>query len=174
MQLLATPVIPNVAREELEHCERHFTERGSCPFCDLIAHERASRARVVTTSEAFLAVAPYASRFAYESWILPLRHEGSFTACERPELDALAAILQDLLGRVRRTLHRPAYNFLIHSAPARTLLPWYHWHMELVPKLSAASGFEWGTGAYINAVAPEEAAERMRAAGSAAAAPGSE
>lgn len=162
MQLLATPVLPNVAREELEQCERAYGERGRCPFCDLVAHERAVGDRVIAASEGFVAVAPYASRFAYESWILPLRHQSSFELCEQAELEALAAMLRDLLGRVRQALDRPCYNFLIHSAPARTALPWYHWHVELVPKLSASSGFEWGTGAYINAVPPEEAAERLR------------
>lgn len=163
-QLLAAPVIPDVAREELAECERRFAETGRCSFCAVTAHELERGARLVARDDAFVALAPYASRFAYETWILPLRHEASFEAAERPELLGLAAILRDTLGRIRRALDRPCYNFLIHSAPARSgALPWYHWHVEIIPKLSLASGFEWGTGAYINAVPPEEAAERLRA-----------
>jgi UDPglucose--hexose-1-phosphate uridylyltransferase len=163
-QLLATPVIPNVAQEELAECERRWSGTGSCSFCALIEHERAEGTRLVAEDESFVALAPFASRFAYETWILPLRHASSFESAGGGELRALAAILQRTLAAMRRALDRPCYNFLIHSAPARqTALPWYHWHVEIIPKLSLASGFEWGTGAYINAVPPEEAAERLRA-----------
>jgi UDPglucose--hexose-1-phosphate uridylyltransferase len=174
IQLLAAPVIPNVAREELAECERRWRETGRCSFCAMIAHELEAGDRLIARDDRFVALAPYASRFAYETWILPLRHESSFPSAERAELDALAAILGATLRRMRSALDRPCYNFLIHSAPAReTALPWYHWHVEIVPKLSLASGFEWGTGAYINAVPPEEAAERLRAPERAAAPPAS-
>lgn len=162
-QLLATPVIPNVAAEELAECERRFGETGRCSFCAVIEHEQAVGERIVALDASFVALAPFASRFAYETWILPLRHESSFEASGAEELRALASILRETLQRMSRALDRPCYNFLIHSAPARSSeLPWYHWHVEVIPKLSLASGFEWGTGAYINAVPPEEAAERLR------------
>jgi UDPglucose--hexose-1-phosphate uridylyltransferase len=163
-QLLATPVIPNVAQEELTECERRWRETGACSFCAVIERERADGARLIARDDAFLALAPFASRFAYETWILPLRHASSFESADRDALRALAAILKQTLEAMRRALDRPGYNLLIHSAPARAAaLPWYHWHVEIAPKLSLASGFEWGTGAYINAVPPEEAAERLRA-----------
>ena len=169
IQLLATPVIPNVAAEELAECARRHAETGRCSFCAVIEHERSVGERLVTggdaaAGESFVAIAPFASRFAYETWILPLRHEASSTSASAETLRGLAAILHETLQRLSRALDRPCYNFMIHSAPAReTAVPWYHWHVEIVPKLSFASGFEWGTGAYINAVPPEEAAERLRA-----------
>ncbi|MGE5178114.1 MAG: DUF4931 domain-containing protein [Bacteroidota bacterium] len=163
MQLLATPVIPNVAAEELAECRRRHEATGRCSFCALIEHERAAQARLIAVEEGFVTLAPYAPRFAYETWILPLRHASSFETAGRETIAALARALQAALRGLARALDRPCYNFLIHSAPAReTALPWYHWHVEIAPKLSVASGFEWGTGAYINAVPPEDAAARLR------------
>jgi len=41
-------------------------------------------------------------------------------------------------------------------------LPHYHWHMEIIPRVTRVAGFEWGTGFYINPVLPETAAEYLR------------
>jgi UDPglucose--hexose-1-phosphate uridylyltransferase len=39
----------------------------------------------------------------------------------------------------------------------------FHWHIEVIPILTKAAGFEWGSGFFINPVPPEEAASRLRA-----------
>jgi UDPglucose--hexose-1-phosphate uridylyltransferase len=39
----------------------------------------------------------------------------------------------------------------------------YHWHVELIPRVTEIAGFEWGTGFYINPMEPERAAEHLRA-----------
>jgi UDPglucose--hexose-1-phosphate uridylyltransferase len=63
-------------------------------------------------------------------------------------------------------LERPAYNFIVHSAPVQEApLPHYHWHFEIIPKLTKVAGFEWGTGFYINPTPPEESARFLREAG---------
>jgi UDPglucose--hexose-1-phosphate uridylyltransferase len=162
-QILATPVIPNVVLEELSGARRRFEAAGRCAFCEMIAHELTRGERVVSEDGPYVALAPYASRFPYETWILPRRHASSFADAGAEELRGLARALRSALGRLSLALERPCYNFLIHSAPCREPdLPWYHWHVEIIPKLSLASGFEWGTGAYINATPPEEAARVLR------------
>jgi UDPglucose--hexose-1-phosphate uridylyltransferase len=63
-------------------------------------------------------------------------------------------------------LERPAYNFIMHSSPVQEpLLTYYHWHMEIIPKLTKVAGFEWGSGFYINPTPPEESARFLREAG---------
>jgi UDPglucose--hexose-1-phosphate uridylyltransferase len=162
-QILATPVIPNVVEEELRGSRGRFDETGRCAFCEMIERERERGERVVADDESFLVLAPFASRFPFETWILPRRHVSSFEQASGEELRALARSLKATLEKQSDTLGRPDYNFLIHSAPCHEPeLPWYHWHVEIVPKLAGASGFEWGTGAYINATPPEEAARRLR------------
>ena len=51
-------------------------------------------------------------------------------------------------------------NLEMHGGEAS---PSYHWHVEIVPTLTAAAGFEVGTGFHINPMPPEEAARLLRA-----------
>ena len=162
-QLIATPIIPNVVAEELEGSLQHFRRKERCVFCDIVEQELRDGARIVTRNEEFLSFEPFAPRFPFETWLLPRRHVSSFEETDPSAFPALAATLQETLRRLRRALNRPSYNFLIHSAPcAETRLPHYHWHMEIMPKLTRVAGFEWGTGFYINSTPPEEAAAYLR------------
>jgi len=81
--------------------------------------------------------------------------------------------LKDVLQRLKVCLRDPAYNFLVHTIPNTRATPkraayWdtieadYHWHIEIIPRLTRIAGFEWGTGFYINPTAPEEAARYLR------------
>jgi UDPglucose--hexose-1-phosphate uridylyltransferase len=72
-------------------------------------------------------------------------------------------VLREVLGRMRRVLEDPPYNFMLHSAPLRgEALDLYHWHLEIIPKLTPMAGFEWGTGCFINPTPPEVAAQFLR------------
>jgi len=65
--------------------------------------------------------------------------------------------------RINLTLSDPPYNLVIHNSPCNSpYLPHYHWHIEIMPKVTNIAGFEWGTGFYINPTPPEEAAEYLR------------
>ena len=71
--------------------------------------------------------------------------------------------MQQVIGKIETALDRPAYNYIIHTAPFDTQeLGHYHWHIEIIPRLTKTAGFEWGTGFYINPVPPEEAAAFLR------------
>ena len=110
-----------------------------------------------------VAVAPYAPRFPFETWILPRRHEARFEDAPRQELGSLARMLGDILRRMDKALEMPPYNLLVHSAPVKEALgDSYHWHVEIIPKLTKVAGFEWATGLYLNPTTPEEAAEVLR------------
>ena len=70
------------------------------------------------------------------------------------------------LRKLDKVLEHPAYNFIVHSAPVQEgPLAHYHWHIEIIPKLTKVAGFEWGTGFYINPTPPEESAKFLREAG---------
>ena len=113
-----------------------------------------------------MALAPYAPRFPFETWLLPRRHGARFEEAPRQEYESLARLLKAVLQRMDRALETPPYNLIIHSVAVfggrrRTF---YHWHVEIMPKLTRVAGFEWGTGFYINPTSPEEAARVLRAA----------
>ncbi|MBN1866991.1 galactose-1-phosphate uridylyltransferase [Candidatus Sumerlaeota bacterium] len=161
-QIIALPIVPKRVQEELNGAEEYFRYKERCVFCDVIHQEQRDRLRVVGENDLFIAFHPFASRFPFETWILPRNHESSFTDIQIGEVRSLAAILKDLLMRFRTALSDPDFNYVIHTTPfSDRTSPHFHWHIELIPRLTHSAGFEWGTGFYINPVAPEEAAQRI-------------
>ncbi len=165
-QLIATPIIPLILQEELEGSRRYFELKERCVFCDIVAQETDENngRRVVSLTEHFLAIEPFAPRFPFETWILPRRHRASFPlTSDGGEMRALAEILKDTLQRLNRALDRPPYNLVIHTAPvSEGDVDYYHWHLEIMPKLTRVAGFEIGSGFYINPTPPEDAAQYLR------------
>ena len=129
---------------------------------DVVRQEGKDGTRVIAESADFLAVAPYAPRFPFETWILPKRHQSRFEDSPRHEYAALGRLLGDILRRMNRALRFPPYNLLIHSAPlSEPANEFYHWHVEVMPKLTRVAGFEWGTGFYINPTSPDVRQHRV-------------
>ena len=162
-QLIALPIVPDFVREEIDGARRHFTAKERCVFCDIIRQEVSAGTRVILESADLVALAPYAPRFPFETWLLPRHHSSRFEEAPRHEYDGLARALKSVLMRMDRTLERPAYNLIVHTSPfTDETADYYHWHIEVIPKLTKIAGFEWGTGFYINPTAPEEAARVLR------------
>jgi UDPglucose--hexose-1-phosphate uridylyltransferase len=112
-------------------------------------------------------IEPYAPRFPFETWILPKHHCSHFEDADAPTLQNLAWILRATVRKLEKVLERPAYNLIVQTAPVQDApLDYYHWRVTIVPKLTKAAGFEWGTGFYINPTPPEEAARFLREASS--------
>lgn len=162
-QIIATPVVPKRVQEELEGAARHHRLHERCIFCDIIAQERSQGLRIVTENEYCVSFAPFASRFPFETWLLPREHQSHFEEAPAEELAAVAQALGLTLRRIGAALGAPPYNFILHTAPARdAALAHYHWHFEIMPTVTRVAGFEWGTGFYINPTTPEEAAACLR------------
>lgn len=162
-QLIVLPFIPPVIREEVLGAEAYYRYRGRCIYCDMIREEGGADKRVVLDTPNFSCFAPYASRFPFELWILPKHHESHYESLEPGAMQELGTVLRNVLRRLDAALDRPAYNYYIHSAPFTTeRMRHYHWHIEILPRLTGVGGFEWGTGVTINTVYPEEAAAFLR------------
>lgn len=167
-QILATAKTPVEVQSELDAAERFHRQRGRCVYCDLIERELSSGERVVFAGQHIVAVAAWAGRFPYETWILPRRHVAHFDRLNTAELQEFAFALQDVLRRLSRVAGDPSYNFILHAAPMQSPeLPTYHWHWEILPRLTGIAGYELATGSYLNPLPPEDAAERLRSATSA-------
>jgi UDPglucose--hexose-1-phosphate uridylyltransferase len=162
-QLIALPVIPRNVRDEISGAHRHYEHKERCVYCDIVRQELESRVRVISENADFVAVSPYAPRFPFETWLLPKRHGAHFEDAPRHEYESLARMLKETLQRMNRALESPPFNLIVHSAPfAEAAGEFYHWHIEIMPKLTKVAGFEWGSGFYINPTAPEEAAAVLR------------
>lgn len=163
-QLIATPVVPKSVMDEVVHgIERYRQTTGRCVFCDMMVQEQAAQDRLVLEAEHFLAFCPFASRFPFETWILPKHHKTDFGAISEDEIKSLAWILRETFTRLAQVLNNPPYNLILHSSPVN--IPWdpgYHWHLEILPRLTRVAGFEMGTDYYINPTPPEMAAKILR------------
>ena len=173
-QLIATPVTPLRVKEELAGVRRYYEDKERCLVCDLLLQELEASTRIVLDSSHMVVLCPFASRFPFEVWILPKRHSCDFDAMRPEELADLAFVMKQTFGRLKAVLDDPPYNALLHTAPFRgaaklghwkTIEADYHWHIELIPRLTRVAGFEWGTGFYINPTPPEESARYLREAG---------
>lgn len=165
-QLIATPIVPKRVQEEVDGVKQYYAEKRRCVYCDMVQQELACGGRVVSANDHFVAMAPFASRFPFETWIVPRTHEASFEDIKNQEYVSLARILKETLHRIERLLSDPPYNFVLHSAPFRQEKSvQYHWHIEITPRLTRLAGFEWGTGFSINPTPPEEAAQYLRDVG---------
>ena len=162
-QLIALPIVPRRVAEEIEGAKNYFNYKDRCVFCDIIRQELQQKKRVILENKAFLSVAPFASRFPFETWILPKTHYPCYEKMEFALYGQVAQILSETLKRMNRVLNDPPYNYVLHTSSFSGLeSEHYHWHVEIMPKLTKVAGFEWGTGFYINPTPPEEAAEYLR------------
>lgn len=164
-QIIALPIVPKRVSEEIEGAKNYFHYKDRCVFCDIIRQELQQKSRLIIENQAFLSIAPFASRFPFETWILPKTHYPSFEHMESPLYGQAAQILSETLHRLHQVLNDPPYNYIIHTSSFSELEnDHYHWHFEIMPKLTNVAGFEWGTGFYINPTPPEEAAQYLREA----------
>jgi UDPglucose--hexose-1-phosphate uridylyltransferase len=158
-QLIALPIIPRVVSDEMEGAKRFYADKERCVFCDIIAQDRRDGERVVYENDDCIALAPWAPRSPFETWLLPKAHASHFETIQKGQARGVADGLRKLLRKLDVALERPPFNFILHTAPlSEPLSPHYHWHFEIVPTLSQVAGFEWGSGFYINPTPPEEAA----------------
>lgn len=159
-QLIATPVVPITVKQEMDGAHKFFEYRGRCIYCDILRQEKITNSRIVLETKEFVAIAPYAARFPFETWVIPTRHISHFEDSTDAEMDALCDAMLSVLNRLERALGTPPYNYVIHTSPfVDETLEHYHWHIEIIPRVAMAAGFEWGSGFYINPVLPEEAAK---------------
>jgi UDPglucose--hexose-1-phosphate uridylyltransferase len=158
-QLIALPIIPSRLSEEIKGSLNYYKSKDRCVFCDIVAQESEERKRIIYENDHFIAISPFASRFPFEAWILPKRHEESFLSSKHDDnYLSIADAISTVLRKHEKILNSPPYNYMIHTAPVELSgAPYYHWHIEITPRLTKQAGFEWGTGFYINPTPPEEA-----------------
>lgn len=162
-QLIALPVLPRMIVSELDGAKSYYRYKDRCIFCDIIRQEIQQDVRVVCQNDLFITIAPFAPRTPFEMWVLPKEHSSGYCALGDQDLMSLSQIFAETLRRLNRCIPNVPYNFVLHTEPLRSgELDHFHWHFEIVPKLTSIAGFEWGSGFYINPLPPEEAAQYLR------------
>ncbi len=162
-QLIALPVVPTTVTRELAGAKAHYDFKERCVYCDIVHKEHRDKSRVIHDNGEQLVIAPYASRFPFETWIIPRSHRAAFENATADELRSLAEALKTALAKLERGLDDPPYNITLHTSPFSVgEVAHYHYHIQIMPSLSTPAGFEWGSGFHINSTPPEEAARFLR------------
>ncbi|RMG39528.1 MAG: galactose-1-phosphate uridylyltransferase [Planctomycetota bacterium] len=162
-QLIAAPVALPEVQIEIEGATRYYQQHERCVFCDIVHEEQQTQRRLIAESNHFVAVAPYAARFPFETWILPRQHASHFEELSHQSVQDLAQMMHRILVLLDDALDEPALNYVIHTAPFEpAALPQYHWHIEILPRIAGVAGFELGAGCFINPVYPEKATAFLR------------
>ncbi len=173
-QLIGTPVNLKRVKEELAGAKTYYDYKERCVYCDIIKQEITAAKRVVAENNNFIAISPFASRFPFETWILPKEHACDFYKIDRNKIRDFTEIADAVFAGTRKVIGDFPYNFILHTAPFRrdankrgyweTIDRDYHWHFEILPILTRVAGFEWGSGFYINPLPPEDACKSVREA----------
>ena len=164
-QIVATPVIPQLVWNNMQGQVQYREYRDACVYCSIVETERALNERLIVANDHFVALSPFAARYPFEMWVVPQRHTASFAYMSTDERLALAQILHIVLSRLAEELDDPPYNYTIFSPPCELDKDeLFHWHMEILPRLSVIAGFELGSNMYINTISPEEACKHLRPA----------
>jgi UDPglucose--hexose-1-phosphate uridylyltransferase len=169
--VLATPIMPQQMAIELANSKNHCLQKERCLFCDILSQEVRQNRRIVSMSDHFLVTAPFASRLAFETWIIPRTHNSSFEygLDERIKKDLIEVYL-DTMKRIEKVAG--AYTVVIHTSPNSAweranedkvrLEDYFHWHIEILPKDVNSSRFKRQDQFYVSSITPEEAAALLR------------
>ena len=166
-QLIGLPIIPPLISWELDEAKAYYEEEDSCVYCDTLKQELETKEHIFLENEYAVALTPFASRSPFEVWVLPKEHSPRYEEVAPSSVRGISDILGKAVKRLAEVLDRPAYNFYLHNSPLQNSeieTNYYHYHFEIVPRITNLGGFEWGTGFYINVVSPEEAAKALKEA----------
>jgi len=162
-QLVAIPVISPYLKLELDGSENYYKANKHCVYCTIAEWETEKKKRMVFENDDFVAFCPFASRAAFEVWVMPKKHSSYFERITSDDKLKLAEVFQKALNSIYKALDDPPYNFYIHTSPCHGGdYPHYHWHIEILPHTANWAGFELQTGIEISTIQPEVAAEYLR------------
>jgi len=162
-QIFASGIVANTVGREIDGAEDYYGINGACVYCDMIKHEEKEKARIVYQNDQFIAINFFASRFPFETWVLPKKHESQFEETSKESMTEFADALHKVFHMLDKTLQNPPLNFYIHTLPTiHENSASYHWHLEITPRVSNFGGFELGSEVIINVMSPEEAAGYLK------------
>ena len=162
-QLMAIPVVSPYLQLELNGAEKYFRNNKKCVFCLMAEYESEIKKRVVFENDDFVAFCPFASRAAFEVWVVVKNHQPYFERLSVEEKIGLAEVFKKTMGAINKALNNPPYNFYIHTAPCDGKdYPHFHWHIEILPHTATWAGFELETGIEISTIQPEVAVEYLK------------
>lgn len=162
-QIIGSRIVPLHIRYLLHEAEKHFDNYGSCVFCDILHYELKEKIRLIYQNDDYVAFVSYAAGSEHETWIMPKLHNAGLDYMEDKMVDSLSDIVRIVLRKFQMAIDNPDFNFVIRTAPyPLSNVPFYHWHIQFLPRTKISGGFERGTRIQVNTILPEESAKRLR------------
>lgn len=164
-QILCTSVTTEKVMRRINRARQYFQANRQDVISSIVEFEMGEQVRVIAESENYVAYCPFASRFGYQTSIAPKQRGNRFFELSDEEVFELGRFVRNMVVKLEACLPQAAYNVLLHIAPFDVSADaYYQWHVEFFPRLANPAGYEWGTGCWINPVAPEIAAKELRGA----------
>lgn len=128
-----------------------FARASSCPLCSDVD------GTIIDENEAFVWLAPSASKMPYQQWIVPRRHAPEMRDLTPRAIEDLASLLRKA-SRAMRSVG-DSCNWMLLNFPRASAA---HWYVDLFPRVTNIAGFELGTGTFVEIIEPSAAATRLR------------
>ena len=160
-QLMGSPIVSPFLQHRAERFAAHHQSTGKSLMQSVSEFEIQQKTRVISQSENFIVICPFASRLPFQVWIVPRTPKIRFDVSERIASEQIATLSHQLISKIESLLGLAAYNWMLHQLPFESEA-FDHWFIEIVPRLSKTAGYEMGTDIWVNSVAPETAAKRLR------------
>ena len=159
-QLYALDFVPSSVARERERASAYTTRTmGQSLLGDLVAEEVRRGERIVAIDDEAVLFAPYASRLPFQLMLAPRTPRARF----EDDGPLGARLLHEGLCRLARHLgSSPPLNLWVRTAPRGAES--FCWRIDVMPRLTHLAGLELSTDVNLNIVAPEHAAELLRAA----------
>ena len=162
-QIIATSLIPSGLKKTIERAEGFSRERQTPLMRSMLDEELAAGTRIISTNDEFVTLAPWASAWSHEMWIVPREQAPFFHRMADGHVPLFTAAVTDALRRLNRVLDRPDFNLVIQNGPKWQKTEQHHcWYARIVPRTHRMAGFELGSGIHINSTPPETAAAALR------------
>lgn len=163
-QIIALPLVPLTVSTEIESMKKYYSKHGKCIICEIVSQEIKTGSRVVLEGKHFLCFTPFAARFPFEMWIVPVEHGDDFALIKHEQMEDLSVVMGTALKKLSKLVENMPYNIALHTCPVNVPREglFYHWYIEIMPRITVLAGFELGTGWFINPTPPELAAAALR------------
>lgn len=169
--VLATPIVPARVSKNVANTRAHYTQKERCLICDIISQEIRQGKRLVSMNRSFVSICPFASRFPYETWIVPRFHEARYESLyDQDMMDDLTDMFLDIMRRIEQFAN--AYTIEIYTSPNTVfaeihgddipVTDYYHWHIEILPRDFRSSKYKREDEFSVVSITPEGAAESLK------------
>ena len=160
-QIMGSPVLSSFLAGRTARNKENIAKTGRSLMTSLLDWETEQEKRIVKETKNFVMFCPFASRFAFQVWVVPKSQDHSYSQMPTEFHHELAELFHAYVTKLEELLESPGYNLLLHLAPNGATEK-DHWFFEICPRLNRMAGFELGTDVWVNPVPPDLAAKRLQ------------